>query len=217
VLALSAALIAIVTPAIAGFVGGPLGTAIDWLRLPVAGLAMMLLWALLYYVLPDVQQKFKFITPGSVGGVILWVAASAGFSAYVSNFGKYDATYGSLGGIIVLLLWMWISSLVMLLGAEANAIIEHHSYEGKRAGAKSLADSGPSDSKRKELGPTSPRQATEDEEEGRGRGDEHRSRRGAGRGAPARSRGADRQPPRFSLASIAGLFAAAMVLKRVRA
>jgi membrane protein len=178
---------------------------------------MMLLWALLYYVLPDVQQKFKFITPGSVGGVILWIAASAGFSAYVSNFGKYDATYGSLGGIIVLLLWMWLSSLVMLLGAEANAIVEHHSLEGKRAGAKSLADSGPSDSKREEVGPTSPRQATEEGKEGgRGRGADRRRPR-ADRPRPAHARGREaQQPPRFSLASIAGLFAAAAVLRRFR-
>jgi membrane protein len=142
VLALAAALIAIGAAPLASRVGGPLGLAIGYLRLPVAGLAMMLLWAVLYYALPDVQQRFKFITPGSVLGVVVWVLASWGFSKYVANFGSYDKTYGALGGVIVLFLWMWISSLVLLVGAEVNALIEHRSPEGKRQGAKSMAQAG---------------------------------------------------------------------------
>jgi membrane protein len=141
-LALVAALVAVGTAPLADRIGGPLGLAIGWLRLPLAGLVMMFLWAVLYYVLPDVEQKFKFITPGSVGGVVLWVLASWGFSKYVASFGSYDKTYGALGGVIVLFLWMWISSLVLLVGAEVNALIEHRSREGKREGAKELADSG---------------------------------------------------------------------------
>jgi membrane protein len=141
-LALVAALVAIATAPLADLVGGPAGAAIGWLRLPVAGLVMMFLWALLYYVLPDVQQRFRFITPGSVVGVVLWVLASWGFSRYVTSFGSYDKTYGSLGGVIVLLLWMWISSLVLLVGAEINALVEHRSEEGKRQGAKAADDTG---------------------------------------------------------------------------
>ncbi len=147
VLVLSAAMIAIAIPALAAWVGGPLGTAIVWLRLPLAGVLMMFVWAMLYYVLPDVEQKFKFITPGSVIGVLVWVLASYGFSKYVSNFGKYEATYGALGGVIVMLLWMWISAQVLLLGAEVNAIIEHKSAEGKRAGAKLADDTGGGETK----------------------------------------------------------------------
>lgn len=142
VLALVAALVAVATAPLADLVGGPLGMAIGWLRLPVAGVVMMLLWALIYYVLPDVEQDFRFITPGSILGVVLWVLASWGFSKYVSNFGSYDETYGALGGVIVLLLWMWISSLVLLVGAETNALIEHESPEGKRQGAKRQDDTG---------------------------------------------------------------------------
>jgi membrane protein len=142
VLALVAAMVAIAAAPLADWIGGPIGIAIGWLRLPVAGLIMMFLWALLYYALPDVEQEFKFITPGSVVGVILWVLASWGFSKYVTSFGSYDKTYGSLGGVIVLLLWMWLSSLVLLVGAEINAFIEHRSEEGKRQGAKSTADKG---------------------------------------------------------------------------
>jgi membrane protein len=141
-LALVAAIVAIAFGPLGEAIGGPLGTAVTWLRLPVAGVIMMFLWALVYYVLPDVEQKFKFITPGSVIGVVLWVAASWGFSKYVANFGKYDETYGSIAGVIVLLFWMWISSLVLLLGAEVNAFLEHRSPEGKREGAKSKHDTG---------------------------------------------------------------------------
>lgn len=142
ILLLAAGLIAVATTPVANAVGGPLGTALLWLRFPVAGLLVMFIWALMYWALPDVQQKFRFITPGSVVGVILWIAASVGFSIYVSNFGHYEATYGTLGGVIVLLLWMWISSQVVLLGAEINAVIEHKSPEGKRPGAKSMEQTG---------------------------------------------------------------------------
>jgi membrane protein len=141
-LSLVAALAAVVAAPIAEAVGGPIGTAITWLRLPFAGVVMMFLWALLYYYLPDAEQDFKFITPGSVGGVIAWVIASWGFSKYVVNFGSYDKTYGSIAGVIVLLLWMWISALVLLVGAEVNALIEHRSADGKRQGAKSMRDRG---------------------------------------------------------------------------
>jgi membrane protein len=142
VLSLLAALVAVATAPLADVVGGPIGMAIGWLRLPVAGVVMMLMWALLYYVLPDVEQRFRFITPGSAFGVVLWVVASWGFSKYVTSFGSYDKTYGALGGVIVLLFWMWLSSLVLLVGAEMNALIEHRSPEGKRQGAKRKSDTG---------------------------------------------------------------------------
>jgi membrane protein len=159
VLALFAGLAAIAAVPVANAIGGPVGTAIAWLRLPVAGLVMMLLWALLYYALPDVEQKFKFITPGSAFGVVVWLIASWGFSVYVANFGKYEATYGSVGGIIVMLLWMYISSVVLLLGAEMNAIIEHRSEDGKRAGAKRLEDRGATGTKTQEQQPIEPASA----------------------------------------------------------
>jgi membrane protein len=139
---LAAALAAVAAPALAEAVGGPVGTAILWLRLPVAGALMMLVWAVAYWLLPDVEQEFRFVSPGSVLGVAVWLLASWAFSLYVANFGSYDETYGALGGVIVLLLWMWISSVVLLFGAEVNAIVEHASEEGKRQGAKRLSDRG---------------------------------------------------------------------------
>lgn len=140
VFALVAALLAVAAPPLAKAVGGPIGTALLWARLPVAGLMMMFLWACLYYFLPDVEQRFRFITPGSVIGVVLWLIASWGFSVYVANFGKYEVTYGALGGVVVMLVWMWLSSQVVLLGAEINAVLEHRSPEGKDPGARRIGE-----------------------------------------------------------------------------
>lgn len=109
-----------------------------WLRWPVIVILMMLVLALLYYVMPDVEQEFRFITPGSVLAVIVWIAASVGFGIYVQNFGNYDATYGSIGAVIVLLLYFYISAAVLLFGAEMNAVIEHASVEGKDEGDKRI-------------------------------------------------------------------------------
>lgn len=109
-----------------------------WLRWPVIVILMMLVVALIYYVTPDVEQEFRFITPGSVLAVIVWIAASIAFGIYVQNFGNYDATYGSIGAVIVLLLYFYISAAVLLFGAEMNAVIEHASVEGKDEGDKKL-------------------------------------------------------------------------------
>ncbi|CDZ94222.1 YihY/virulence factor BrkB family protein [Pseudomonas saudiphocaensis] len=111
-----------------------------WLRLPLVVFLMMLVVAVLYYVTPDVEQDFRFITPGSVLAVIVWIAASIGFGIYVNNFGNYDATYGSIGAVIVLLLYFYISAAVLLFGAEMNAVIEHASREGKDAGDKRIEE-----------------------------------------------------------------------------
>ncbi|WP_437811532.1 YihY/virulence factor BrkB family protein [Sorangium sp. So ce1078] len=136
-----ASAIAVATPAVTEHLG-PLATPILWLRVPVSAFIVMAVLATLYYVLPDVEQKFKFITPGSVVAVLIWAIASLGFSFYVSRFGSYEVSYGALGGVIILLLWMWISSMAVLLGAEINAIIEHRSPDGKRTGAKDADDTG---------------------------------------------------------------------------
>jgi membrane protein len=92
-------------------------------RWPVALFFMMLTVALLYYFAPDAGQPFRWITPGGFIGVLLWVLASVVFRFYVSNFGSYDETYGSIGAVIVLLLYLYISSLTILFGAELNATL----------------------------------------------------------------------------------------------
>jgi len=95
----------------------------DVLRWVAALLFLVTTVALVYYFAPDVDQPLRWITPGGVFGVLLWVLASLGFSFYVSNFGSYNETYGSIGAAIVLLLYLYISSLAILFGAELNATL----------------------------------------------------------------------------------------------
>ncbi|EJM20588.1 putative membrane protein [Pseudomonas sp. GM18] len=103
-------------------------------RWPVIVILLMMAVALIYYVMPDVKQEFRFITPGAVLSVVVWIVASLGFGLYVKTFANYNAMYGSIGAIIVLLLYFYISAAVLLLGAEMNAVIEHMSSEGKKPG-----------------------------------------------------------------------------------
>jgi membrane protein len=109
-----------------------------WLRWPVALVLLMLAVAFVYYVAPDVKQKLRFITPGSILSVIVWIAASQGFSYYIQNFADYSAVYGSIGTIIVLMMFFFISAAVLLFGAELNAVIEHHASTGKNLGDKNF-------------------------------------------------------------------------------
>ena len=81
--------------------------------------------AFLYYAAPNVKQpSFRWLTPGSVLAVVVWVLASVAFGIYVANFGSYNKTYGALGGAVVFLIWLWLSNVAVLLGAELNAEIE---------------------------------------------------------------------------------------------
>jgi membrane protein len=101
---------------------GPLFVTLwTWLRWPALVLLLMLVAALVYRLLPNVEQPFRLITPGAVVAVVIWIIASVGFALYVSNLTNYSATYGSLGGVIVLLFFFYISGAVLLLGAEINA------------------------------------------------------------------------------------------------
>jgi membrane protein len=92
---------------------------------PVIAIVFMLMLALLYYAAPNVRHpRFRWITPGAVAAVVLWLVASAAFAFYVANFGSYNKTYGALGGVIVFLTWLWISNVAVLMGAELNAEAE---------------------------------------------------------------------------------------------
>jgi membrane protein len=103
-------------------------TAVDvWniAKWPVLLLVVSLMFAVLYWAAPNVKQAgFRWITPGGVLAVLGWVIASLAFAFYVSNFGSYNKTYGALAGPIVFLVWLWISNLMILLGAEFNAELE---------------------------------------------------------------------------------------------
>jgi membrane protein len=92
---------------------------------PVIVAVVMGMFTVLYYVAPNVRQpRLRWVTPGGILAVLLWLVASAGFALYVANFGSYDKTYGSLGGVIVFLVWLWLSNLALLFGAEFDAELE---------------------------------------------------------------------------------------------
>jgi membrane protein len=105
--------------------GGVAVTIWDIAKWPVLVLIVSFMFALLYWAAPNVKHpKFHWVSPGGVLAVVLWLVASAAFAFYVANFGSYNKTYGSLGGVIVFLVWLWISNTVILLGAEFNAELE---------------------------------------------------------------------------------------------
>jgi membrane protein len=94
-------------------------------RWPAAVAVAMLVFSFIYYVTPDVRQRaFRWVTPGAVVGVMLWLIASAGFSIYVGQVADVGAVYGTFAGAIVLVVWLWITNVALLLGAELNAEIE---------------------------------------------------------------------------------------------
>ena len=112
-------------------VGGAIGlesaavTAWSIAKWPVLLAVVVLIVALLYYATPNVKQpKFRWISVGAIVAIVVWVIASAAFGFYVANFSSYDKTYGSLAGIIAFLLWLWITNLALLFGAELDAELE---------------------------------------------------------------------------------------------
>jgi membrane protein len=125
--------------AVALVVSGPLATAVgDALGLgstavtlwqvakwPVMLLVVLVILAFLYYAAPNARVKgIKWVSPGSLLALVTWIVASVGFAIYVANFGSYSKTYGSLGGVVVFLLWLWITNMAVLFGIELNAELE---------------------------------------------------------------------------------------------
>jgi membrane protein len=104
---------------------------------PVLVGIVLLAYALVYYFAPAVEQRFKFVSPGSIAAVAIWLLFSLAFSLYVNEFGSFGA-YGSLAGIIVLMLYIYYSSFIMLIGAQLNQVIEEYNPEGKNEGEKTL-------------------------------------------------------------------------------
>lgn len=134
VLVLTAALVAlalVLTGPVVEAVAGPLGlgevavTAWTYAKWPVLLLVVATMISILYYAAPNVKLPgFRLITPGSVLAIAVWLIASAAFALYVSNFGSYDKTYGTLGGVVTFLVWAWLANVAILLGAEWNAELE---------------------------------------------------------------------------------------------
>ena len=94
-------------------------------RWPGAFVSALMVFSFIYYVTPDVRQRaFRWITPGALVGVAVWLAASAAFSTYLANFKSFNVTYGSFAAAIILLVWLWLTNVALLFGAEVNAEIE---------------------------------------------------------------------------------------------
>jgi membrane protein len=120
-----------------------------FVRWPAAVVSAMLVYAVVYYAAPNVKvRRFQWITPGAVFGVLCWIAASALFFVYVSGFSSYSATYGAFAAVVILLVWLWLTNVVLLFGAELNAAIDvrrspelPEDYEGPPLPVKVPADS----------------------------------------------------------------------------
>jgi membrane protein len=118
----------VLTGPVVSAVAGPLGvgstaqTLWNIAKWPVMLVAVILMFAVLYHAAPNVKLPgFKWVTPGAILAIVVWIVASALFAFYVANFGSYDKTYGTLGGLVVLLMWLWISNCALLLGMELNS------------------------------------------------------------------------------------------------
>ena len=121
----------VLTGPVVDAVAGPVGlgsTAVTiWnvAKWPVMAAVFVLMVGILYYASPNAKIRgFRWVTPGSLVAIAVWGVASAAFALYVANFGSYDKTYGTLGGLVVLLIWFWITNLAILFGHELNAELE---------------------------------------------------------------------------------------------
>jgi membrane protein len=129
--------------------GDTAATIWRYVRWPAALVSAMTIYAVVYYAAPNVEvRKFQWITPGAVFGVITWIVASALFFLYVSNFSSYSATYGAFAAAVILLVWLWLTNVVLLFGAELNAAIDlrrapelPRSYDGPSLPTKEPAES----------------------------------------------------------------------------
>jgi membrane protein len=135
-LILAALVIVFAGSTVAEFVGGWTGLSQATISLwelaewPIALVSVFFALALIYYFGPDIRQPWRWITPGSLAAVAVWIAASLFFRQYVRFFGAYSRSYGSLGAVMVLLLWLYIAGLAILLGGEINAeIVRTHESE----------------------------------------------------------------------------------------
>lgn len=144
VLLLLAAVIVVFSGPVAQQAGDMLGlgsaavTVWSIAKWPVLAVLMIVMVAILYWATPNAKQGFRWVSPGGVVGVLIWIVASALFAFYVANFSSYNKTYGSLAGVIIFLVWIWISNLAILLGAEFNAELARARAEvdGLPAGAE---------------------------------------------------------------------------------
>jgi membrane protein len=116
------------------------------LQWPIVLAFVLLAFALIYYFAPDVkEQKWIWVTPGAVLGVVLWLAVSFGFRGYLHFFNSYSTTYGTLGAVIILMLWLYLTGAAILVGGEMNSEIEHAAAESGVPEAKAEGEKTPNE------------------------------------------------------------------------
>jgi membrane protein len=131
-------------PSAEAFSGGMVKTAIKIAQWPIAIALVLLGFALVYFFAPDVkEQKWHWITPGAVAGVACWLATSFALKIYLHFFDRYSATYGSLGAVIILLLWFYVSGASLLFGAELNSVLEDAAAAGGEPDATAKGEKVP--------------------------------------------------------------------------
>lgn len=126
--------------------GGFFSIAWKTIQWPIVFAFMVTSFALIYYFAPDVKdQSWKWLTPGAALGVVLWLLVSFGFKLYLHYFNSYNATYGSLGAVIILMLWLYFTGASILIGSEVNSEIENAAAEAGSPDAKQRGEKTPSD------------------------------------------------------------------------
>lgn len=155
VLIISALVLLLYGGRLAHFVAGSYGFSevftITWkvLQWPMVLAFMLLAFGLIYYLAPDVHdQKWRWVTPGSVTGVALWLLVSFGFKLYLNFFDSYSKTYGALGAVIVWMLWLYLTGAAILIGGELNSEIEHAAAKAGHPDAKEKGEKAPSEKHR---------------------------------------------------------------------
>ena len=184
VLAAAVALALVLTGPAAQAVGDAIGlgstAVLVWniVKWPVMLLVVIAIVALLYYATPNVKQpKFRWLSVGAVFAIVVWILASAAFGFYVANFSKYNKTYGALAGVIVFLLWLWLTNLALLFGAELDAELERGRELQAGVAAEKSVQLPPRDTKKLD-------KAAEKEREDIERGRRLRTTRGADENIP---------------------------------
>jgi membrane protein len=144
VLLTASALIVVVTGGIARHIGQVMGASsaavLTWdiAKWPVLLIIFSFMLTVLYWAGPNTRRRFRWVSPGALVAIVIWLVASGLFALYVASFGHYNKVYGSIAGVIIFLIWMWISNVAILLGVEFNAVLER----GRAAAAGSPPDAG---------------------------------------------------------------------------
>jgi membrane protein len=170
------AIVAATGGAVARTIGKALGlgdtavTVWNWVKWPIVIILVMVIVALLYWLAPAKRTRLRERVPGAVLAVVLWIVASVAFGIYVANFGNYDKTYGALGGVIVFLVWLWITNAALLFGAEYNATAEPEAdTAGTAEGEAGEPSVGEPRGERQDDGKDGGRTSGKDRDKGRGK------------------------------------------------